>query len=125
MLITSPGDDNIILLRRNVMKEKSFISQGIVYDTIQSYDGKLANQKYKSELENIRVAKKEDNVNLKKKLKQEIQNVKRQKLNVCDVINALRKSVNCETLASDQEQNLTRISNAAFIRMISEKKRKH
>ena len=107
------------------MKEKSFISQGIVYDPIQSYDGKLANQKYKSELENIRVAKKEDNVNLKKKLKQEIQNVKRQKLNVCDVINALRKSVNCETLASDQEQNLTRISNAAFIRMISEKKRKH
>ena len=67
------------------------------------------------------MAKKEDNVNLNKKLKQ-IQNVKRQKLNVCDVVNALRKSVNCETLAGDQEQNLIRVSNAAFIRMISEKK---
>ena len=56
------------------MKEKSLISQRITYDTIQScYDGKvldfqvtpelrkacrLAHQKYKSELENTRVAKK-------------------------------------------------------------------
>ena len=71
------------------------------------------------------MAKKEDNVNRKRKLKQEeIQNVKKQKLNVEDAINALRKSVNCETLAADQEQNLTRVSKAAaIIRMISEKEK--
>ena len=119
------------------MKEKSLISQRIVYDTIQScYDGKVTSytriakglqigtskvqvriRKYKSG------KKKEDNVNRKRKLKQEeIQNVKKQKQNVEDAINALRKSVNCETLAADQEQNLTRVSKAAaIIRMISEK----
>ena len=71
------------------------------------------------------MAKKEDNVNRKRKLKQEeIQNVKKQKLNVEDAINACRKSVNCETLAADQEQNLTRVSKAAaIIRMISEKEK--
>ena len=105
------------------MKEKSLISQRIVYGTIKSCcDGKilnfqttpelrkasrLAHQKYKSQLENTSVAKREDNVNLKRKLKQEeIQNVKKQKLNVEDAINSLRKSVNRETLAADQEQNL-------------------
>ena len=105
------------------MKEKSLISQRIVYDSIKSCcDGKilnfqttpelrkasrLAHQKYKSQLENTSVAKREDNVNLKRKLKEEeIQNVKKQKLNVEDAINSLRKSVNCETLAADQEQNL-------------------
>ena len=68
---------------------------------------RLAHQKYKSELENRKVAKKEDNVNRKRKLKQEeIQNVKKRKQNVEDAINALRKSVNCEILATDQEQTL-------------------
>ena len=123
------------------MKGRYLISQRIVYDTLQScYDGKvldfqvtselkkacrLAHQKYKPELENTRVAKKEDNVNRKRKLKQEeIQNIKKQKLNVEDAINALRESVNCEILAADQEQNLTRVSKvAAFIRMISEKEK--
>ena len=85
----------------------------------------IGTSKYKSKLENTSVAKKEDNVNRKRKLKQEeIQNVKKQKLNVEDAINALRKSVNCETLAADQEQNLTRVSKAAaIIRMISEKEK--
>ena len=47
-----------------------------------------------------------------------------QKLNVEDAINALRKSVNCETLAADQERNLTRFSKTApFIRMVSEKEK--
>ena len=123
------------------MKGRHLISQRIVYDTLQScYDGKvldfqvtselkkacrLAYQKYKPELENTRVAKKEDNVNCKRKLKQEeIQNIKKQKLNVEDAINALRESVNFEILAADQEQNLTRVSKvAAFIRMISEKEK--
>ena len=123
------------------MKGRHLISQRIVYDTLQScYDGKvldfqvtselkkacrLAHQKYKPELENTRVAKKEDNVNRKRKLKQEeIQNIKKQKLNVEDAINALRESVSCEILAADQEQNLTRVSKvAAFIRMISEKEK--
>ena len=68
------------------------------------------------------MTKKEDNVNRKRKLKQEeIQNVKKQ---LMLKINALRKSVNCETLAADQEQNLTRVSKAAaIIRMISEKEK--
>ena len=49
---------------------------------------------------------------------------KKKKLNVEDAINALRKSVNCETLAADQEQNLSRVSKAAvFIKMISEKEK--
>ena len=59
------------------------------------------------------MAIKEDNVNLKRKLKQEeIQNIKKQKLNLEYAINALRnrKSVSCETLTPDQEQNLTRVS---------------
>ena len=86
---------------------------------------RLAHQKYKSELENTRVAKIEDNVNRKRKLKQEeIQNVKKQKQNVEDAINALRKSVNCETLAADQEQNSARVSKAAaIIRVISGKEK--
>ena len=78
------------------MQEKSLISQRIVYDTIQScYDGKaldfqitpelrkscrLAHQKYKLELNNMNYSKKEENFNLKRKLKQEeIQNVKNRK----------------------------------------------
>ena len=71
------------------------------------------------------MAKKEDNVNRKRKLKQEeTENVKKQKQNVDDAINALRKSVNCETLAADQEQNSARVSNAAaIIRVISEKEK--
>ena len=47
-----------------------------------------------------------------------------QKLNVEDAINALRKNVNCETLAADQKQNLTRVSKTApFIRTVSEKEK--
>ena len=78
------------------MQEKSLISQRIVYDTIQScYDGKVldfqitpelrkscrvAHQKYKLELRNMNYSKKEENFNLKRKLKQEeIQNVKNRK----------------------------------------------
>ena len=71
------------------------------------------------------MAKKEDNVNRKRKLKQEeTENVKKQKQNVDDAINALRKSVNCETLAADQEQNSARVSKAAaIIRVISGKEK--
>ena len=71
------------------------------------------------------MAKKEDNVNRKRKLKQEeTENVKKQKQNVDDAINALRKSVNCETLAADQEQNSARVSKAAaIIRVISRKEK--
>ena len=60
-------------------------------------------------------SKKEENFNLKKKLKQEeIQNVKKkkQKINVEDAINALRKSLKSETLAADKEQDLNRLSMA-------------
>ena len=76
------------------MQAKSLTSQRIVYDTMQScYDGKvldfqvtpelrkscrLAHQKYKLKLKNMKDSKKEENFNLKKKLKQEeIQNVKK------------------------------------------------
>ena len=71
------------------------------------------------------MAKKEDNVNRKRKLKQEeTENVKKQKQNVDDAINALRKRVNCETLAADQEQNSARVSKAAaIIRVISRKEK--
>ena len=71
------------------------------------------------------MAKKEDNVNRKRKLKQEeTENMKKQKQNVDDAINALRKSVNCETLAADQEQNSARVSKAAaIIRVISRKEK--
>ena len=77
---------------------------------------RLAHQKYNSELENTRI---------RKIRQEEIQNVKKKKkLNVEDAINALRKSVSCETLAADQEQNLSRVSKAAvFIKMISEKEK--
>ena len=68
-------------------------------------------------------SKKEENFNLKGKLKQEeIQNVKKQKINVEDAINALRISFKSETLAVDKEQDLIRLSMvAAFVNMISEK----
>ena len=120
------------------IQEKSLISQRIVYDTIQScYDGKVldfqvtpvlhkscrqAHQKYKLELKNMKDSRKEDNFNLKRKLKQdEIQNVKKQKINVEDAINAFRKSFKSET-AADKEQDLNRLSMAtAFVNMISEK----
>ena len=76
------------------MQAKSLTSQRIAYDTIQScYDGKvldfqvtpelrkscrLAHQKYKLKLKNMKDSKKEENFNLKRKLKQEeIQNVKK------------------------------------------------
>ena len=69
--------------------------------------------------------KKRNNVNLERKLEQEeIQIVKKKELNVEDAINALRRCINCVTLAADQETNLTRDSKApAFIRMISEKEK--
>ena len=68
-------------------------------------------------------SKKEENFNLKGKLKQEeIQNVRKQKINVEDAINALRISVKSETLAADKEKDLIRLSMAAaFVNMISEK----
>ena len=68
-------------------------------------------------------SKKEENFNLEGKLKQEeIQNVRKQKINVKDAINALRISVKSETLAVDKEQDLIRLSMAAaFVNMISEK----
>ena len=88
------------------MKEKSLISQSIVYDTIQSYyDGKvrsytriskglqIGTSKVQVRIRKQKSGKKEDNVNRKRKLKQEeIQNVKKKrKQNVEDAINALRK----------------------------------
>ena len=55
-------------------------------------------------------SKKEENFNLEGKLKQEeIQNVRKQKINVEDAINALRISVKSETLAVDKEQDLIRL----------------
>ena len=48
--------------------------------------------------------------NLKRKLKEEeIQNVKKQKINVEDPINAPRKSLKCETLTADKVQDLDRL----------------
>ena len=50
--------------------------------------------------------------------------LKKQKINVEDAINALRKSLKSETLASDKEQDLNRLSiAAAFVNMISEKEK--
>lgn len=120
------------------MLEKSLISQRIVYDTIQVHEGKvlkleitpemrkccrLAHQKYKSELAEEKKAKMGDNQSLKRKLKQqEIQNIKKQKLNIEDSIKSLRKSIEEETLAADKEQDLTKVSKAvAFMGMLSKK----
>ena len=77
------------------------------------------------ELKNIRDSKrKKENFNLKRKLKQEeIQNVKKQKINFEDAINARRKGLKSETLAADKEQDLNRLSMAAaFVNMISKKR---
>ena len=70
------------------MQEKSLISQRTVYDTKVGKvlvfqvtpelrkSCRLAHQKYKLELKNMKDSKKEENFNLKRKLKQEeIQNV--------------------------------------------------
>ena len=55
---------------------------------------RLAHQKYKSELENRKVAKKEDNVNRKRKLKQEeIQNVKKNENKMLKMLSMLSEKV--------------------------------
>ena len=120
------------------MQEKSLTSQRIVYDTLQHSDQKiheiintqdlrkhclLAYQKYKTEMERITNENKQTEQTIKRKLQlDEIESVKKQKLNIEGCIDNLKEGIINETLAADQNQDLIATAGAAsFCRTMQEK----
>ena len=120
------------------MQEKSLTSQRIVYDTLQHSDQKiheiiitqdlrkhclLAYQKYKIEMERITNENKQTEQTIKRKLQlDEIESVKKQKLNIEGCIDNLKEGIINETLAADQNQDLIATAGAAsFCRTMQEK----
>ena len=120
------------------MQEKSLTSQKIVYDTLQDSDQKiheinitqdlrkhcrLAYQKCKTEMERITNENKQTEQIIKRKLKlDEIESVKKQKLNIESCIDNLKEGIINETLAVDQNQDLIATARAAsFCRAMQEK----
>ena len=119
------------------MQEKSLTSQRIVYDTLQDSDQKihkinitqdlrkhcrLAYKKYKTEMERITNENKQTEQTIKRKLKlDEIESVKKQKLNIESCIDNLKEGIINET-ATDQNQDLIATARAAsFCRTMQEK----
>ena len=120
------------------MQEKSLTSKRIVYDTLQDSDQKiheinstqdlrkhcrLAYQKYKTEMERITNENKQTEQTIERKLKlDEIESVKKQKLNIESCIDSLKEGIINETLAADQNQDLIATARAAsFCRTMQEK----
>ena len=120
------------------MQEKSLTSQRIVYDTLQDSDQKiheinitqdlrkhyrLPYQKYKTEMERITNENKQTEQTIKQKLKlDEIESVKKQKLNIESCIDNLKEGIINETLAADQNQDLVATARAAsFCKTMQEK----
>ena len=120
------------------MQEKSLTSKRIVYDTLQDSDQKiheinitqdlrkhcrLAYLKYKTEMERITNENKQTEQTIKRKLKlDEIESVKKQKLNIESCIYNLKEGIINETLAADQNQDLIATARAAsFCRTMQEK----
>ena len=120
------------------MQEKSLTSQRIVYDTLQHSDQKiheiiitqdlrkhclLAYQKYKTEMERITNENKQTEQTIKRKLQlDEIESVKKQKLNIEGCIDNLKEGIINETSAADQNQDLIAPAGAAsFCRTMQEK----
>ena len=120
------------------MKEESLIAQRLVYDTVTNSGKylweypikaelrkscKLSNQKWKQELEKREQEEKKNEKNLKRKMKrEEMDEVKKQKLNVQEAIDSLRKGIVSETLASDENQYLRYLLHFA---VICKQRRKH
>ena len=122
------------------MKEKSFVSQRTVYDKITSDNISinsfaitpelwkscmLASQRYKEELKKVKEDKVRSEQILKSKVKcEELENVKRRKADLQTTINALRDSIEQETLTADKNQDLKAISKAAaLLRSVKEKQK--
>ena len=122
------------------MKEKSFVSQRTVYDKITSDNISinsfvitpdlwkscmLASQSSKEELKKVKEDKVRSEQILKSKAKcEELENVKRRKADLQTTINALRDSIEQETLSADKNQDLKAISKAAaLLRSVKEKEK--
>ena len=118
------------------MQEKLLTLQRIVYDTLQDSDQKiheinitqdlrkhcrLAYQKYKAKMERITNENKQTEQTIKRKLKlDEIESVKKQKLNIEGCIDNLKEGI--INVAADQNQDLIATARAApFCRTMQEK----
>ena len=113
------------------MKEKSIVSQRLVYDTLASSNVKvhefqvsqelrksciLACKKYKIDLAMEKDYRVMNSMELKRKRKfDEIENVKKQKMNLLKTIDSLKEGFERETLAADENQDLTCIAKAASL----------
>ena len=120
------------------MQEKSFISQRLVYDSVQSRDlklhkfvittdlrksCKLAHQRYKQELEDSKQQQKQASKDLKRKNKfDELEKVKKQKLDVQNWIDSLIAGITQETLNAEASQDRSNIVKAvSFVHSLQEK----
>ena len=121
-------------------KEKSLVSQRIVYDKITSNNISissivitpelrkscmLASQRYNEELKKAKEEKVRSEQNLKRKAKcGELKNVKGRKADLQTTINALRDSIEQKNLSADKNQDLSAISKAAaLLRSVKEKEK--
>ena len=113
------------------MKEKSIVSQRLVYDTLASSNVEvhefqvsqelrksciLACKNYKIDLAMEKDSRVMSSMELKRKRKfDEIENIKKQKMNLLKTIDSLKKGFERETLAADENQDLTCIAKAASL----------
>ena len=104
-------------------QERSLISQRLIYDSVQSSgialhefevtpelrrSCRLASQRYRQELENTKQEKESTTQELKRKNKaEEIEQVKKQKLNIQNSIASLRDGLEQETLNADVNKDLS------------------
>ena len=120
------------------MQEKSLTCQRVVYYALQDkkiYEieidqqlrksCQLSYQKYEAELELLGNEDKKTERDIKRKLKlDEIETVKKKKLNIQSSIDALKEGIFTETLAADENQDLTLTAKAAsFCRTMKEKQK--
>ena len=120
------------------MQEESLTCQRVVYDAMQDkkiYEieidqqfrksCQLSYQKYKAEFERLANEDKKTERDMKLKLQlDEIETIKRQKPNIQSSIDALKEGIFTETLAADENQDLTLTAKAAsFCRIMKEKQK--
>ena len=122
------------------MKERSLVSQHIVYNKITSDNISIssfvitpelwkccmqASQWYKEELKKAKEDKVRSEQSLKCKAKhEELENIKRRKAGLQTTINALVDSIEQETRSTDKNQDLSAISKAAvWLRSVKEKEK--
>ena len=114
-------------------QERSLISQRLIYDSVQSSgialhefevtpehrSCRLASQRYRQELENTKQEKESTTQELKRKNKaEEIEQVKKQKLNIQNLIASLRDGLEQETLNADVNKDLSCVASSSIFTII-------